>query len=98
NMYASQSLSEGRNRNSDRQIGLSLSMPLDIGHSSNVTLDTQSSGSRHSQRASLSGSLDDNRLSYRTSLSSDDGHQRSVGVSAGYQAAFGSVGAGVTQG
>ncbi|WP_122710763.1 fimbria/pilus outer membrane usher protein [Pseudomonas viridiflava] len=98
NLYASQSLSEGRNRNSDRQIGLSLSMPLDIGHSSNVTFDMQSSGSRHSQRASLSGSLDDNRLSYRTSLSSDDGHQRSVGLSAGYQAAFGSVGAGVTQG
>ncbi len=98
NFYASQSLSDTRTRGSDLQVGLSVSMPLDIGHSSNATFDLQKNGDRHHQRASLSGSLDDNRLSYRTSLSSDDGRQQSAGFAASYQAPFSSIGAGITQG
>ncbi|MBC3954225.1 fimbria/pilus outer membrane usher protein [Pseudomonas triticifolii] len=98
NLYASQSLSDGRSRDNSRQVGLSVSMPLDLGHSSNVTFDVQNSGNRQSQRASLSGSLDDNRLSYRTSLSNDNGQQQSAGVAIGYQTAFGGIGAGLTQG
>ncbi|MCI3945040.1 outer membrane usher protein fimD [Pseudomonas syringae] len=98
NAYASQSLSSTRNRGSDRQFGLSVSMPLDFGHSSNATFDLQNSGERYSQRASLSGSLDDNRFNYRTSLSNDDRRQQSAGVAVGYQAPFASIGAGLTQG
>lgn len=98
NFYASQSLSNARSRGNDMQMGLSLSMPLDLGHLSNATFDVQKSGDRQSQRASLSGSLDENRLSYLASLSNDDGRQQSAGIGLGYQAPFGSIGAGVTQG
>jgi outer membrane usher protein len=98
NLYASQSLSNSRDRDQDRQIGLSVSVPLDFGHSSNATFDLQKNGDRHSQRASLSGNLDENRLSYRTSISNDDGRQQSAALSAGYQASFGNVGAGFNQG
>jgi outer membrane usher protein len=96
NLYASQSLSD--TRGSDRQVGLSLSMPLDFGHSSNATFDLQNNGDRYSQRASLGGSLDQNRLSYSANLSNDGARQQSAGLAVGYQAPFGSVGAGFTQG
>ncbi|KTB66905.1 ferrous iron transporter B [Pseudomonas viridiflava ICMP 13104] len=98
NFYASQSLSDALDSGDDMQVGLGVSMPLGIGRSSNATFDVQKSGDRHSQRASLSGSLDDNRLSYRTSLSNDDGSRQSAGIAASYQAPFGSIGAGMTQG
>ncbi|AYL81602.1 fimbrial biogenesis outer membrane usher protein [Pseudomonas syringae pv. actinidiae] len=98
NLYASQSLSDARNRGNDRQLGLSISLPLNIGHSSNATFDMQNSGERYSLRASLSGSLDDNRLNYRTSLGNDDGRQQSAGLAVGYQAPVASFGAGLTQG
>ncbi|WP_122670016.1 fimbria/pilus outer membrane usher protein [Pseudomonas viridiflava] len=98
NLYASQSLTDTRNQKNDRQLGLSISLPLDIGHSSSAAFDLQNSGDHYSQRASLSGSLDDNRLNYRTSLSNDDGRQQSAGLAVGYQAPFASFGAGLTQG
>ncbi|KPX09176.1 fimbria/pilus outer membrane usher protein [Pseudomonas syringae] len=99
NFYASQSLSAASSsRGNDRQFGLSISMPLDTGHSSNATFDLQSSANRHSQRGSLSGSLYENRVNYHASLSNDDGKQQSAGLAAGYQAPFASLGAGVTQG
>ncbi|RMS73256.1 Fimbrial bioproteinsis outer membrane usher protein [Pseudomonas syringae pv. aceris] len=98
NFYASQSLSVDSSRGNDRQFGLSISMPLDTGHSSNATLDLQSSANRHSQRGSLSGSFYENRVNYHASLSNDDGKQQSAGLAAGYQAPFASLGAGVTQG
>lgn len=98
NFYASQSLSVASNRGNDRQFGLSISMPLDTGHSSNATFDLQNSANRHSQRGSLSGSLYENRVNYHASLSNDDGKQQSASLAAGYQAPFASLGAGVTQG
>ncbi|KPB15135.1 Outer membrane usher protein FIMD [Pseudomonas savastanoi] len=99
NFYASQSLSAASSsRGNDRQFGLSISMPLDTGHSSNATFDLRSSANRHSQRGSLSGSLYENRVNYHASLSNDDGKQQSAGLAAGYQAPFASLGAGVTQG
>ncbi|WP_460141436.1 fimbria/pilus outer membrane usher protein [Pseudomonas sp. S2_E01] len=98
NLYASQSLSDDRNGgDKDRQFGLSLSMPLDFGHTSNATFDLQNNGSRYSQRASLGGNLDENRLNYRASLSNNEGRQQAASLSVGYQAPFGSVGAGLTQ-
>lgn len=41
NFYASQSLSDAFNSGNDMQVGLSVSMPLSIGRSSNATFDLQ---------------------------------------------------------
>ncbi|MDN4548021.1 fimbria/pilus outer membrane usher protein [Pseudomonas sp. C32] len=96
NVFASQSLNTSRG--SDRQIGLSISLPLDFGHSANASFDTQKSGDQFTQRATLSGSSDLNRLNYQASISRDDNRQHAAALSLGYQASFGGVGAGVTQG
>ncbi|WP_030131413.1 fimbria/pilus outer membrane usher protein [Pseudomonas sp. QTF5] len=96
NLFASQSLSN--DRGNDRQIGLSATFPLNFGHSSNATLDFQRNGDQLSQRASLSGSIDQNRLSYQASVSNDEARQKSAALSLGYQASAGSIGAGLTQG
>ncbi|EJM69721.1 fimbria/pilus outer membrane usher protein, partial [Pseudomonas sp. GM55] len=96
NLFTSKSLNE--TRGSDRQIGFSATLPLDFGHRATATFDTQKNGDHFSQRATLSGSTDQNRLNYQASLSRDDDHQQSGALSLGYQAAFGSVGAGLTQG
>jgi outer membrane usher protein len=96
NLYASQSLSN--TRGTDRQFGLSASMPLSFGRSSNATFDLQNNGDRYSQRASLGGSVDENRLNYRVSVSNDENSQQSAALSVGYQTPLGSVGAGLTQG
>ncbi|VVM96781.1 putative outer membrane usher protein LpfC' [Pseudomonas fluorescens] len=95
-LFATQSLSD--TRDPGRQIGLSISLPLEFGHSTNVTFDLQKVGEGYSQRASLGGSADASRISYRASLSNDDGRQQSAALSVGYQAAFGSLGGGLTQG
>ncbi len=98
NLHASQSLSEQRNRGNDRQLGLSVSFPLDLGHSSHATFDLQSTGDRYSQRAGLSGNLSERNLSYNASFSNDHRRQQTASLAVGYQAPFGSVGAGLTQG
>ncbi|WP_409977254.1 fimbria/pilus outer membrane usher protein [Pseudomonas sp. HD6422] len=71
NLFASQALTT--NSKHDRLFGLSISLPLDIVRSANASFDMQSDGIRHSQRASLTGSALDNRLSYVTSASRDEG-------------------------
>ena len=96
NLFASQSLNDSRAN--DRLIGLSISMPLDFGHSANATFDVQKSGEQFNQRASLGGSLNDSQLSYQAAVSNNDTQQRTAALSLGYQAASGSVGAGITQG
>jgi outer membrane usher protein len=96
-LFASQSLSSNTER-SDRQLGLSVSLPLDLGHTSSATFDLQKNGDTFSQRASLSGSLDQNRLSYRAALANQDDRQQSAELSMGYQMPFGNVGAGLSQG
>jgi outer membrane usher protein len=96
NLYASQSLNN--TRGTDRQLGLSLSLPLDFAHSNNATFDVQSNGDRYSQRASLGGSADESRLNYRVSLSNDENRRQAAALSVGYQTPFGGVGAGLTQG
>lgn len=94
NLFASQSLKD-RNSVSDRQLGLSVSMPLDFGRSSSATFDVQKSGDTFSQRASLTGTADESRLNYRASLARDSLDQQSASLAVGYQ---GSLGAGLTQG
>ncbi|RRV07178.1 fimbrial biogenesis outer membrane usher protein [Pseudomonas sp. v388] len=98
-LYASQSLSDTRSASgTDRQIGLSISMPLDLSSSSNLSFDAQKNGERFNQRASLNGSFDDYRANYRASVSNDESRRRSASFAVGYQAPFGSIGAGYTQG
>ncbi len=95
-LYASQSLEDDRYDN-DRQFGLSISFPLDFGHSNSATLDFRESAGKHSQTARLTGSADENRLSYTASVSNDQNRRQSGTLSATYQAPFASVGAGITQ-
>ncbi|MDG9885526.1 fimbrial biogenesis outer membrane usher protein [Pseudomonas sp. GD04058] len=97
NLYASQSLSDERYGN-DRQIGLSITLPLEFGRSTNATFDVLENGGRYSQRASLNGSLADTRVSYRASLANDEQQRQSAAIALGYQAPYASLGAGLTQG
>ncbi|MCW8275000.1 fimbrial biogenesis outer membrane usher protein [Pseudomonas sp. PCH199] len=97
NLFASQSLSDNTNH-SDRQLGLSISLPLDFGFANSATFDFHKNGDTFSQRASLSGNADDSRLNYRAALANDDQRQQSASLSLGYQAPYGSLGAGLTQG
>jgi outer membrane usher protein len=96
NLFASQSLTS-RDNISDRQMGLSVSMPLDFGHVRSATFDLLKSGDTFSQRASLRGQADDDRLNYTASLARDDQQQQSASFSVGYQTPHGSLGAGLTQ-
>jgi outer membrane usher protein len=96
NLHASQSLSD--RHGTDRQLGLSVSLPLDFGRSSHFNFDMHKSGERFNQRASVNGSFDDHRLNYVASVSRDENRQHAASVAVGYQAPFGSVGAGFTQG
>ena len=96
-LFASQSLSDKQDY-SDRQVGLSVSLPLDLGHSASATFDLQKNGDSFSQRASVSGNLDQSRLSYRAAVANEDGLQRSAELSLGYQTPVGSFGAGLNQG
>lgn len=97
NLFASQSLTD-RDNVSDRQLGLSVSMPLDFGSASTATFDLLKSGDTYSQRASLSGNTDDSRLSYQASVARDNLQQQSATLAAGYQTPHGNLGAGLTQG
>ena len=96
-LFASQSLST-RSERIDRQFGLSISVPLDFAHSASATFDVQHNGDSFSQRSSLSGSLDQHRLSYRAALANDNGKQKSAEFSAGYQTPYGNFSAGLSQG
>lgn len=99
NFYGSQSLTDRQaSTYTDRQFGLSVSMPLELGRPLNATFDLQRNGDRFSQRASLGASADENRLNYHATFSRDDDRWQSAALAVGYQAPFGNVGAGVTQG
>lgn len=95
-LYASQSLNE--NQSNDRQFGLSVSLPLDFGRATTATFDVRESAGQFNQRASLTGRGEGDRLSYRTSLSNNEHHQKTAELAVGYQTPFASVGAGLTQG
>jgi len=95
NLFASQSLTE--RFGSDRQFGLSVSMPLHFGHRANVTFDLQHNAQGLSQRASLSGGSTEHSLSYSASLSEDERDRRSAALSVGYQAPFATMAGGITE-
>lgn len=96
NLFASQSLSDGHTDH-DRQFGISVSFPLDLGHSNSATLNYLNSGGRLSQNARFTGSLDQNRFSYGAGLSNDQQRRQAASLSAAYQAPFASLGAGISQ-
>ncbi|NBA97395.1 fimbria/pilus outer membrane usher protein [Pseudomonas sp. R5(2019)] len=97
NLFASQSLTE--RRDNDRQIGLSISMPLEFGsRTARATFDVHHDRQGYSQRASLSGNADSQQLSYQTSLSRDTRQQQTAAVSLGYQTPVGNFASGYTQG
>jgi outer membrane usher protein len=95
-LYASQSLND--EQSNDRQLGLSVSFPLDFGNSTTATFDLRESRGSMNERASLSGRSEGDRLNYRASLSNNEQHQQTAELAVGYQTAFASVGAGMTQG
>lgn len=96
-LYAFQALND--ERGSGRQVGLSVSMPLEFGRSPvSATFDISENDGRYNQRASLSGRSNDNRLSYRTSLTNNEYHQQSGELSLGYQTAHANLGGGFSQG
>jgi outer membrane usher protein len=95
-LYASQSLND--EQSNDRQLGLSVSFPLDFGSSTTATFDMRESRGSMNERASLSGRSEGDRLNYRASLSNNEQHQQTAELAVGYQTAFASVGAGMTQG
>ncbi|MBO9549833.1 fimbria/pilus outer membrane usher protein [Pseudomonas sp.] len=95
-LFASQSLSD--THGSDRQFGLSLSMPLNFGRSANATYDMQKQERGYSHRASLSGSADEGRLTYNTSVAQHEDHRRTSALALGYRTEHGSFGTGLTDG
>ncbi|BBV96030.1 MULTISPECIES: fimbria/pilus outer membrane usher protein [Pseudomonas] len=96
NLFASQALNS---QNDDsRMFGLSLSVPLDFGRQHQASFDLRNDGGKTSERASLSGGLLDNQLSYSTSLSNDGQGRSSGGMSVNYQGSLANVGMGYNQG
>ncbi|MFJ4387125.1 fimbria/pilus outer membrane usher protein [Pseudomonas sp. NPDC089408] len=93
NLFASQSLTSSRD--SDRIIGVGITLPLDFAHASSATFDMQRSAGKHSERASLSGHFDDRRLNYRASLANDT--QRSGSLSLAYQGSHANYGMGYSE-
>ena len=95
-LYASQSLND--EQSNDRQLGLSVSFPLEFGNSTTATFDMQETRGQMNQRASLSGRSDNDRLNYRASLANNERHQQTAELAMGYQTSVASFGAGLTQG
>ncbi|CAG8865333.1 Outer membrane usher protein FimD [Pseudomonas fluorescens] len=94
NLFASQSLTGDGN---DRMVGLSVTLPLDFGQVSTATFDVKEHAGRYSQRASLNGAALGNRMSYRAGLANDAQQRKSLELSAAYQSAYTSLGAGYAQ-
>lgn len=95
-LYASQSLND-ENAN-DRQIGLSISVPLDFGYSNTATFDIQENRGQFNQRASLTGRREGDQLTYRASLANNERQEKTGELALGYQTSVASLGAGITQG
>lgn len=93
NLYGSQSLTQNSS-GSDRQFGLSVSLPLEFGRSSSLSLDLQNSAHGTSQRAALNGQVD--RVSYNATVASSEQRQQSAGLSVAYQAPQATLGAGLS--
>jgi len=95
-LSASQSLTD--RFGSDRQLGLSVSMPLHFGgRRTNASFDLQHNASGYSQRATLSGSDRERALSYSVSVRRDEYARKTAALSLGHQAPYASLGGGYTE-
>ena len=92
-LYGSQSLTHNC-AGSDREFGLSVSVPLEFGRSSSLSLDLQHSAHGTSQRAALHSQAD--RLSYNASVAASERQQQSAALSLAYQAPEATLGAGLS--
>ena len=92
-LHGSQSLTQG-STGSDRQFGLSVSVPLEFGRGSSLSLDLQHSAHGTSQRASLHSQVEG--LSYNASVASSERQQQSAALSLAYQAPQATFGAGLS--
>ena len=83
----SASVNQSPGEMTNRQLSLSLSMPLDFGahHNTSLSLMSNSSKGDNSQMATLSGSELDNTLDYSVSVQRNQGGEYSPGVSANYR-------------
>lgn len=91
-LYASQSLTSAGSH-SDRQIGLSLSMPLEFGATHRLSTDVSHSASGSSLRTSLSGQAGQ-ELGYNASVQRDQQRNDTLSLALGYQTPHASLGAG----
>ncbi|MFK0094927.1 fimbria/pilus outer membrane usher protein [Pseudomonas sp. NPDC090592] len=92
-LYGSQSLTQN-STGSDRQFGLSVSVPLEFGRSSSLSFDVQYAANGTSQRAALNSQVD--RLNYNATVASTEQRQQSAGLSVAYQAPQATYGAGLS--
>jgi len=81
----------------EREIGLSVSMPLGT-NNTRLSMDARRSGEQWSECANLSGTFDQNRYSYNASLDQSGAAQRTAALSLGYRGPFATVGAGYSRG
>ncbi|MES3710333.1 fimbrial biogenesis outer membrane usher protein [Pseudomonas putida] len=95
NLYASQSLSD--DSGSDRIVGLGVTIPLGWGTSTTASFDVQESNGHFSERATLNGGSQDNRLGYLASLANDEQQRKTASASMSYQTQKLNVGAGYTE-
>ncbi|NQD74548.1 fimbria/pilus outer membrane usher protein [Pseudomonas sp. CM27] len=95
-LFASQSLAD--RYGSDRQFGLSVSMPLHFGRPLNASFGLQHNARGHSQRTTLSGNDTERALSYSASLSRDESDRKTAALSLGHQAPYASLSGGITEG
>lgn len=99
NLFASQSLTEHRmGAQHDRQLGLSVSLPLDIGGWSRVSFDAHRSQNRWSHQASVNGYSPEKGLSYYAALAQGPTGDRTGTVSSAWQGPYGSYSLGLSQG
>lgn len=93
NVYLAQTLNDRDAR--QRQMGLTLTLPLGGPHRNSATYDVQHSGEQLSQRASLSGRVADHALSYRASVTQNDSQGNTTALSGNWQGQAASLGAGL---
>jgi len=96
--YATQALTDyGKERYDDRQIGLAVSIPLDLGSWSSVGLDATRSQRQWSQRATFNSQDQARGLNYSASVTRSGDTSTSAAASMGYQGAAGSYSLGYSE-
>ncbi|MBC3479735.1 fimbria/pilus outer membrane usher protein [Pseudomonas capeferrum] len=93
NLFASQSLSDARGKS--RQLGLSLSMPLEFGRSTHVGYNVFSNANGYNQRASLRGN--EKGYSYNASVGQDERYRNNAALTIIHQGPYASVSTGLTE-